>query len=175
MGHGGSVRGVSPIGVGIVVIGALLSTGCGVVTRPVDVYYRAGWMISNWNDPKFPPKANLCMHTFCTRTDTVKKHVGGRRGYTSEVKYNYCPLHAPSFFAFDSRPDDFLYFIYWFITFFVGMTLGSIPFLVLFGLGHFLWLKVRSKEGGRVNWEHPAPWVAGFVVNTIAWLMFAYW
>ena len=49
-------------------LGALLllslSTGCGLATRPLDVYYRAGWMVAHLDDQQaFPRKSNLCMET----------------------------------------------------------------------------------------------------------------
>lgn len=82
--------------------------------RAVDVYYKAGWMVAHWSDEEsFPSGSNVCTYLFCTRTDTVPKYVGGRRGYTSQVSYNYCAIHEPEFISMGNRLDGFLYFLYW--------------------------------------------------------------
>ena len=117
-------------GPSVLVVLAALSSGCGLVTRPVDVYYKAGFVLTNLGDPvRLPPHANLCMEQFCTRTDTQKKYVGGRKGYTSQVQYNYCPLHQPSFVATKSRLDGPLYFVYWGSAWLLSTIMLSMLFL----------------------------------------------
>ncbi len=51
--------------------------------RAVDVYYKAGWIVTH-----FPPKDNLCSEPFCVSTDTKKP---GRRFL--ELHFAYCDRH----------------------------------------------------------------------------------
>jgi len=154
---------------------ALLGSGCGVFTRPVDVYMRAGWMVANWNEPRaFPPRANVCMEEFCRRTDTARKYVGGRKGYTSQVHYRYCPEHSPHFVATGSRFDGFFYFVYWGSAFIAAFGyVALILFLPVFGVASLIG-KARGRE---VDIEGPATVVTfvAFAINVAAWLMFAIW
>ena len=156
-------------------LGALLllslSTGCGLVTRPLDVYYRAGWMIAHHDDQRaFPPKSNLCMETFCTRTDTTKKFAGGHKGYTSQAYYYYCPIHQPSFVNTGSRFDGFLRFVYWGTVFLISHLL-AFGFFSLPALGL---QRLFAKRTDFVELVMPVTYLA-FGISAAAWLMFAIW
>ena len=156
---------------------SVLATGCGLVTRPVDVYSRAFFIADHWNDPKlFPPKANLCMETFCRRVDTTKQYVGGHKGYTSQVYYRYCPAHSPSFVATGSRLDGFFYFVYWTSCFFIGWF-GLSLILGLPGIGVAkLWLLVRGeKREPDLDRFGTLVAAAAGAINVVVFVMFAYW
>jgi hypothetical protein len=164
---------------GALALFALLSSGCGLFTRPADVYYRAGWMITHLNDASFPPKSNLCMETFCTRTDTVKKFAGGHRGYTSQAYYRYCPLHTPGFVNTNSRLDGFLRFCYWIMTYFVGWfyAIGVLMlpvWLIAKGAGKAA-PAVKDKAERLLDQAIGPTVTIAAVINTTAWLMFAIW
>lgn len=141
------------------------------LARTADLYYKTGWMVAHWNEAAaFPASSNVCMHEFCTRTDTKLKHVGGRSGYTSEIQYYYCPLHESSFFATGGQFDGFLYFCYWL----VAIACSAIP--------PFLLIAPFSFIPGIEKWfRDPYEWpriIVAFVPLTIlvtAWMMFAWW
>jgi len=138
--------------------------------RAADAYYKTGWMVAHWNDAEsFPPGRNVCMHHFCTRTDTVLKHVGGRRGYTSEVQYYYCPVHESSFISTGGQFDGFLYFCYWI----VAIICSAIPPLVLlipmaFSESKFWLVKL-------LIWPSLILDVVAWVILIPMWVMFAWW
>jgi hypothetical protein len=156
---------------------AALSSGCGLVTRPVDVYSRAYFIVDNWNNPqRFPHQANLCMDTFCRRFDTAKKYVGGHRGYTSQVFYRYCPEHRPSFVSTGTRLDGFFYFVYWAACFFIGwVAVGMVITLPVVGV-HGLWLLARGekRDAPPETLMTVMMSIAG-AINLIVFVMFAYW
>ena len=100
-------------------------------TRAVDLPWKIGWIVAHFSDPAaFPPQSNLCMEPFCVRTDTEKKYVTGRRGYTSEERYHYCPAHEPGFLKINHRSGGTLLFIYWILVVIVSGLL-LIPLLIM--------------------------------------------
>jgi hypothetical protein len=148
--------------------------------RAADVFYKAGWMVAHWNDAtEFPPGSNLCMHHFCTRTDTTLKHVGGRRGYTSEVQYYYCPIHNSDFVSTGGQFDGFLYFLYWAVAIICSFFLLVIPlFLILLP---FMIVTDRFKKVS-VSFSQRLDSVGGSIVAfggvtilLVVWVMFAWW
>ncbi|HLY75058.1 MAG TPA: tetratricopeptide repeat protein, partial [Planctomycetota bacterium] len=160
--------------------------------RTLDVGYKAWWIVEHWNNPLvFPHKANLCMEPFCTRIDTTKKYVGGHRGYTSQVDYNYCPEHQPTFFSMGIRFDGFLYFIYWAVAIFLSAFLYGVPFAL--ALRILMWpVLLPLWKAGKISSglllprlpESGSPaekklntfsfWVTGAFVLSL-WTMFAFW
>ena len=160
-----AITAVIIIVLGVPVLG-LLYLG---VMRSADVYYKAGWMIAHRNDAAaFPPGSKLCIHEFCTRTDTTLKYVGGRRGYTSEVQYRYCPVHEPNFVKFGSQLDGFLYFCYWVVAIICSLIA---PCLLLMPIAIIFVRGFKASEG-------TVGGIFGFVPLAIviaAWVMFAWW
>ncbi len=134
-------------------------------------------MISHLEDAQaFPRKSNLCMETFCTRTDTHKKFAGGHKGYTSQVYYNYCPIHEPSFVNTGTRLDGLLRFFYWGVTFLISYIL-AFGLLALPAQGMLLlYDKLRRSTIASDFIRVAAPVTAvAFGVCSAAWLMFAIW
>jgi tetratricopeptide (TPR) repeat protein len=100
--------------------------------RVLDAGYKGWWVVDHWNDAvAFPPKSELCMFPFCTKTDTHKKFVGGHRGYTSQVLHYYCGAHEPTFFSMGIRFDGFLYMLYWFAAIVLSVFLYGPPVALL--------------------------------------------
>jgi hypothetical protein len=169
---------------------ALGASGCSVFSRSVDVYYKAYWVIAHWSDAKlFPPKSDLCTAPFCTRTDTAKKYVGGRPGYTSQVKYHYCPAHSPTFFATGSRIDGLLYTFYFglaiFLSYgvaFVGLGLLLFPLVSVGGLVGALFARKKAPDTpSALSWNTLLGWdlaiavIAATPICALSWLMYAWW
>jgi len=159
-------------GVLLVVLAAPLYFG---IMRAADVYYKTGWMVAHWNDAsEFPPGSDLCMYNFCTRTDTREKHVGGRPGYTSEVKYYYCPIHEPTFVHTDSRIDGFLYFVYWIW----AIICSGIPLFLVILPFTFIADKLGKRSASWQRLEEVSANIVGIgvvIILGVVWVMFAWW
>lgn len=109
--------GLAVLGVLILVTAFRIPYLSGIPARAADIPYKAGWIIAHWYDAeKFPPKSDLCMEPFCTRTDVEKKHVCGRPGYTSEISARYCPDHEPGWIRSDTRFDSVILVGYWLVS-----------------------------------------------------------
>ncbi|HEX7899982.1 MAG TPA: tetratricopeptide repeat protein [Planctomycetota bacterium] len=149
-----------------------------IPARVIDMPYKIGWIVAHWNDAAaFPPKSDLCMEPFCTRTDTSEKHVGGRLGYTSQVMYAYCPEHGPTFFSTGQRFDGFLYFIYWGTILVLSCLMAPIAALPLLPL---IWLFHKSTAAARkeqlsLDKVGESVMIAGIAVVLLAWILFAWW
>ena len=170
--------------VGLLVL--MLRPFSGAVPQSLDVWPRALWMVSHFNDTEnFPPKANLCAAPYCRDTHTSRVYVGGNPGHQSEATLRFCSAHTPQLPKTKSRYDDALRFIYWAIAMGLSLLMAVAVPLIAFGLlmaaerrmednaatssaALRKTVKVLMTLTGLLMVVVMSAWVA-------AWVMFAYW
>lgn len=159
----------------------------GAAAQSLDVWPRAYWMVTHFNDEAaFPPKSNLCAEPFCRRTDAELQYVGGNPGHMSESKLRFCSDHTPGLPKTGTRYDDALRFVYWIMAMGLSFVAGIALPLLAFGL-----LELAARHFHR---DSATPWqqkfgkgvkAMGTVVILVlaavtlawaaAWVMFAWW
>lgn len=128
----------------LIALAALAATGCDATERSVDVFYRAGHIVTHWSEVK---SKELCTENFCTRTDTTQKYVGGHKGYTSETTYDYCPSHEPRFVKTGTRFVDLFRGFHFAWAFVLSCVLASAAMALAFAPFVYLFRAIQGRGG----------------------------
>lgn len=183
------------IPLGLVAVATILAFAACVIAlfafaavKATDVMAATVYMVGHWSDPEaFPPGAQFCKKFYCRRTDTVEKHVAGRRGYTSEVDVFFCPDHEPAeamgMLRDLGQMGGGLWFFYclsvWlFVVLYYWLALQALPALLQFVGRTIPWWLLRSQFVFSLDGLKPLQPTLAIVaalLGTASCLMYAWW